>query len=77
MKVWPNRLPVEMIEAWQARAEAEGVAGSVLLRQVMREALARPGRIMPPEPAPEDCHHPSTTTVGYSRICCECRRAVP
>lgn len=79
MKVWPNRLPVSMIEAWAARARREGVTGSALLRHVMAEALARPERIMPlADPAPVDCSHngEGRRTVGYSSICAGCGAVV-
>lgn len=77
MKVWPNRLPVEMIDAWESRARAEGVPRSVLLRHVLQEALERPGRIMPdPTPPNPDCGHETTIRVGYTSLCRSCRQPV-
>lgn len=78
MKVWPNRLPVSMIEAWAARARKEGVTGSALLRHVMAEALARTDRIMPlPEVETNGCEHDGALRqVGYTRLCSSCGAVV-
>jgi hypothetical protein len=79
MRVWANRVPADLVDAWTARAEAEGVSAAAMLRHVMADALASPDRIMPlPAPPPEapvpvdDCGHPPARRFAFSaeRIIC-------
>lgn len=81
MKVWPNRVPPSLIEAWAARAKREGTDSSAMLRQAMTAALASPRPIMPaapPKVRPEDCAHPKAERkqLGYATVCGACRRPV-
>jgi hypothetical protein len=87
MKVWTNRVPPALVDAWKDRASQEGTDSGAMLRHVMAEALGRP-RIMPaagdelgPEPAQADratCPHPrkSRRPLGYTTLCGECGSAI-
>lgn len=87
MKVWTNRVPPALVDAWKDRAAQEGTDSGAMLRHVMAEALTR-RRIMPDgdglpaeaqaDRAPAQCEHPrkSRRPLGYTTLCGECGVAV-
>jgi hypothetical protein len=87
MKVWTNRVPTALVEAWGERAKREDTTASAMLRHVMETALASARPIMPastedekgePRPAPEACPHPrdKRRPLGYTTLCGVCMAPV-
>lgn len=77
MKVWTNRVPIDLVERWKQRARDEGAESSAMLRDGMEALLASTRRISSPpagESAPGDCAHPRSERrrLGYCTICGSC-----
>lgn len=84
MKVWTNRVPIDLVERWKGRAAAEGSDSSAMLRDGMETLLASDRRITR-DPEQDEraerramCEHPRKARrhLGYSTVCGDCGVAV-